>query len=62
VSLWSDRFGVPEEHVHGLSDESMQVLDHCRTGCLTQDHTSYAECLKAMRVGITPGETSKGQF
>jgi hypothetical protein len=62
VSLWSDRFGVPEEHVKGLTDESMRVLDHCRTGCLTQDHTSYAECLRDARLGVSAGETSKAKY
>jgi len=34
----------------------------CRSGCKTQNHNSYSECLKASNVGIATGETSKGRF
>ena len=30
----------------------------CRSGCDTQDHSSYAECLRAARVGIAAGESA----
>lgn len=34
----------------------------CRTGCITKDHYSYGECMRSSRIGISPGETSKGRF
>jgi hypothetical protein len=30
----------------------------CRSGCNTKDHASYAECLRAARVGIAAGESA----
>lgn len=36
--------------------------EHCRSGCPTRDHQSYAECLKAARFGIAAGESAPAQF
>ena len=27
-------------------------MSHCRSGCETKDHASYAECLKAANISI----------
>lgn len=44
--------------------EFLERLDatHCRSGCPTQDHGSYGECLKDARFGVSAGETAKGQY
>ena len=34
----------------------------CRSGCPTQDHKTYAECLKAANFGIARGESAPGQY
>lgn len=28
------------------------MMSQCRTGCKTQDHATYAECLKAANIQI----------
>lgn len=37
-------------------------MSECRSGCRTQDHDSYAECLRAARLGIAAGESAPAQF
>lgn len=47
-----------------ILEEFLDKLDstHCRSGCPTQDHASYGDCLKAARLGVAKGETSNGQY
>lgn len=50
-----------------MSDEEEEFLarldsTHCRSGCPSQDHGSYGECLKDARFGVSAGETAKGQY
>ena len=59
---WSARTGHTERFLDGLSDATREQVNACRTGCPTQDHASYGECLKAMKVGIAAGETSKAKY
>ena len=35
---------------------------NCRSGCKTQDHDSYAQCLKDSHIGIAAGESAPGQY
>lgn len=45
-------------------EEEFERLDAtcCRSGCPTQDHGSYGECLRDARFGVSAGETAKGQY
>lgn len=36
----------------GCEAEEVRSKSSCRSGCKTQDHASYAECLKAAAVQI----------
>ena len=50
-----------------MSDEEEEFLErldstHCRSGCPTQDHGSYGECLRDARFGVSAGESAKGQY
>jgi len=50
-----------------LSDEEVEFLERldstvCRSGCPTQDHASYKDCLKAAHFGVAKGETARGQY
>ena len=49
-----------------MSEEEvfLELLDRtcCRSGCPTQDHESYGECLKDARFGVSAGESAKGQY
>lgn len=35
------------------------VQSECRSGCVTQDHLSWGECVRAARIGTGKGETTK---
>lgn len=37
-------------------------MSNCRSGCRSQDHRSYAECLQAANIGIGAGVSSPAQF
>ena len=37
-------------------------MNNCRSGCKTQDHDTYAECLRAAAIGIAAGESAPAQF
>jgi len=33
----------------------------CRTGCLTQDHVSWGDCLRASNIQMNPGDAASGK-
>lgn len=35
---------------------------NCRSGCPSQDHESYKDCLQDMRIGITKGESAPASY
>lgn len=37
--------------------QGRELLMACRSGCKTQDHASYAECLRSARAGVSFGGT-----
>ena len=47
-----------------LIEKFLEKLDStvCRSGCPTQDHASYKDCLKDAHFGVAKGETAKGQY
>jgi len=34
----------------------------CRTGCLTQDHTSWGDCLRASNIQMNPGDADSNKM
>lgn len=38
------------------------AFNPCRSGCPTQDHGSYSECLKSANLGIARGESAPAQY
>lgn len=56
--------GRAEKAVKDNEQEFLERLEvtACRSGCPTQDHATYGECLKAARFGVAAGETSRGQY
>ena len=38
------------------------AFNQCRYACETQDHKTYAECLRAARLGIGRGESAPAQY
>jgi hypothetical protein len=35
---------------------------NCRSACTTQDHRTYAECMRAAHIGVGKGESAPAQF
>ena len=35
-------------------------MSNCRTGCPTQDHANWGECLKASNIQMNAGDASSG--
>ena len=37
-------------------------MSNCTSGCLTQDHATYGECLKSKAPRVTTADTRKGDY
>lgn len=37
-------------------------MSNCTSGCLTQDHSTYGECLKSKAPKVTTTDTRKGDY
>lgn len=50
------------EHDQCPANCMVGAFNPCRSGCSTQDHGSYSECLKSANLGIARGESAPAQF
>lgn len=37
-------------------------MSNCTSGCLTQDHATYGQCLKSKSPKVTTADTRKGDY
>lgn len=54
--------GVHESRGVPTGDRPTPAGSACRTGCPTQDHATYRDCLKDMSVAVTAGDSAPASY